>query len=162
PPRPVRSLRRRDHWCGPCWSCSDRRRLSSAPMAFRRRRPRVLVLVGMVAAVAVIVVVALPGSDSSPDQQSYLDIVRPQLQLSSQEGAVVRDMRANAPSFDRTTLFQRANDIAGASAAVQREVAQVGPPGSLGSAGSLLKQALSMRGQATVSLRDGLQAALSG
>ena len=42
----------------------------------------------------VIVVLALPGSDSSSDQQSYLDIIAPQLQLSSQQGAVVRDIRA--------------------------------------------------------------------
>jgi hypothetical protein len=131
-------------------------------MAFRRRRPRVLVIVGLVVAVVLIVVVALPGSDSSPDQQSYLDIVRPQLQLSSQQGTVVRDIRANASSLDRTTLFQRVNDLVSGSASVQREVAPVGPPGSLGSAGGLLEQALSMRAQAAATLRDGLQAGLSG
>ncbi len=89
-------------------------------MAFRRRRPPVLVIVGLVVAVLVIVVLALPGSDSSPDQQSYLDIVRPQLQLSAQQGAVVRDIRANARSLDRLTLVQRVNDLVGAAAGVQR------------------------------------------
>ena len=131
-------------------------------MAFRRRRPPVLVIVGLVVAVVVIVVLALPGSQSSPDQQSYLDIVRPQLQLSADQGAVVRDVRANAASLDRTTLSQRLNDLVGASAGVQRQVALIGSPGSLGSAGGHLSQALKMRSQATVSLRDGLQAALSG
>jgi hypothetical protein len=131
-------------------------------MAFRRRRPPVLVILGLVVAVIVIVVLALPGSQSSPDQQSYLDIVRPQLQLSAQQGAVVRDMRATAASFDRTTLFQRLNDLVGESAGVQRQVAPVGPPGSLGSAGGRLNQALKMRAQATALLRDGFQSALSG
>jgi hypothetical protein len=131
-------------------------------MAFRRRRPRVLVILGLVVAAAVIVVLALPGSQSSPDQQSYLDIVRPQLLLSSQQGAVVGDIRANAASFDRTTLFQRVNDLASATASVQQQVALVGPPGSLGSAGGDLNQALKMRAQAVASLRDGLQTALSG
>src|SRR5437763_1009742 len=105
-------------------------------MAFRRRRPPVLVIAGLVVAVLVIVVLALPGSDSSSDQQSYLDIVRPQLQLSAQQGAVVRDIRANARSLDRLTLVQRVNDLVGAAAGVQRQVAPVSPPGSLGSAGS--------------------------
>ena len=131
-------------------------------MAFRRRRPPVLVIVGLVVAVIVIIVLVLPGSQSSPDQQSYLDIVRPQLQLSAQQGAVVRDVRANAASFDRTTLFQQLNDLAGAAAGVQQQVALVGSPGSLGSAGGHLNQALKMRAQATASLRDGLQATLSG
>lgn len=131
-------------------------------MAFRRRRPPVLALVGLVVVAVVIVVLALPGSDSSPDQQSYLDIVRPQLQLSAQQGAVVQDIRANAVTSDRTVLFQRVNDLVSGAAGVQREVAPVGPPGSLGSAGSLLRQSLSMRAQATVSLRDGLQASLTG
>jgi hypothetical protein len=107
-------------------------------------------------------VLALPGSQSSPDQQSYLDIVRPQLQLSAQQGAVVRDMRATAASFDRTTLLQRLNDLVGESAGVQRQVALVGSPGSLGSAGGHLNQALKMRAQATALLRDGFQSALSG
>ena len=131
-------------------------------MAFRRRRPPLLIILGLVVAVIVIVVLALPGSQSSPDQQSYLDIVRPQLQLSAQQGLVVRDMRANAASFDRTTLLQRANDLAAAAAGVQREVGVVGPPGSLGSSGGHLNQAMKLRAQATASLRDGLQAALSG
>jgi hypothetical protein len=131
-------------------------------MAFRRRRSPVLALVGLVLAVVVIVVLALPGSDSSPDQQTYLDIVRPQLQLSAQQGAVVQDIRANASTSDRTALLQRVNDLVSGAAGVQSEVAPVGPPGSLGSAGSLLRQSLSMRAQATVSLRDGLQASLTG
>jgi hypothetical protein len=131
-------------------------------MAFRRRRSPLLIIVGLVVAAVLIVVVALPGSYSSTDQQSYLDIVRPQLQLSAQQGAVVRDIRAHAPSFDRTTLFQRVNDLADGSAGVQQQVSPVGPPGSLGSAGSLLRQALSMRAQATATLRDGLQTSLSG
>jgi hypothetical protein len=131
-------------------------------MAFRRRRPRVLVILGLVVAVILIVVLALPGSRSNPDQQSYLDIVRPQLLLSSQQGAAVRDIRANAPAFDRTTLFQRVNDLAGATAGVQQQVAAVGPPGSLGSSGGDLDQALKMRAQGVASLRDGLQTALSG
>jgi hypothetical protein len=131
-------------------------------MAFRRRRPPVLALVGLVVVAVVIVVLALPGSDSSPDQQSYLDIVRPQLQLSAQQGAVVQDIRANAQTSDRTALFQRVNDLVSGAAGVQREVAPVGPPSSLGSAGSLLRQSMSMRAQATVSLRDGLQATLTG
>jgi hypothetical protein len=131
-------------------------------MALRRRRPPVLVILGLVVAVIVIVVLALPGSQSSPDQQSYLDIVRPQLLLSSQQGAVVRDIRANAASFDRTTLFQRANDLAGATVGVQQQAALVGSPGSLGSSGGHLNQALKMRAQGVASLRDGLQSALSG
>ena len=131
-------------------------------MAFRRRRPPVLVIAGLVVAVLVIVVLALPGSDSGSDQQSYLDIVRPQLQLSAQQGAVVRDIRANARSLDRLTLVQRVNDLVGAAAGVQRQVAPVSPPGSLGSAGSLLEQAMNTRAQGTASLRDGLRASLSG
>jgi hypothetical protein len=131
-------------------------------MAFRRRRPPVLVILGLVVAVVVIVVLALPGSQSSPNQQSYLDIVRPQLQISAQQGAVVRDMRANAASFDRTTLLQRVSDVASTSASVQRQAGLVGPPGSLGSSGGLLYQSLKMRAEATASLRDGLQVALSG
>ena len=110
----------------------------------------------------VIVVLALPGSDSSSDQQSYLDIIAPQLQLSSQQGAVVSDIRASGASSDRTTLLQRVNDLVSGSAGVQRGVSQVGPPGSLAPAVSLLDRALRMRAQATVSLRDGLQASLSG
>src|SRR5437879_11880171 len=131
-------------------------------MAFRRRRPPVLLILGLVVAVIVIVVLALPGSQSSPDQQSYLDIVRPQLQFSAQEGAVVRDMRANAATFDRTTLLQRVNDLVGASAGVQREVGLVGPPGPLGSSGGHVEQARKLRAQGSASLRDGLQAAMSG
>src|SRR5437899_1486965 len=131
-------------------------------MAFRRRHSRLLVLVGLVVVALLIVVVALPGSDSSSDRQSYLDIVRPQLQLSAQQGAVVRDIRVNAQSFDRTALFQRVNDLVSGSAGAQREVAAVGPPGSLGSAASLLTQSLSMRAQAAATLRDGLQTSLSG
>src|SRR5437763_1285118 len=121
-------------------------------MAFRRRRPLVLVIAGLVVAVLVIVVLALPGSDSSSDQQSYLDIVRPQLQLSAQQGAVVRDIRANARSLDRLTLVQRVNDLVGAAAGVQRQVAPVSPPGSLGSAGSLLEQAMNTRAQGTIAV----------
>src|SRR5213082_2811816 len=115
-------------------------------MAFRRRRPPVLVIAGLVVAVLVIVVLALPGSDSRSDQQ----------------GAVVRDIRANARSLDRLTLVQRVNDLVGASAGVHRQVAPVSPPGSLGSAGSLLEQAMNTRAQGTASLRDGLRASLSG
>src|SRR4051794_20562257 len=147
---------------GPLHPWSDRRGLGSAPMAFRRRRPPVLVILGLVVAVIVIVVLALPRSQSSPNQQSYLDIVRPQLQVSAPQGAVLRDMRASAASFDRTTLFQRLNDLVGESAGVQRQVALVGSPGSLGSAGGHLNQALKMRAQATVLLRDGFRSALSG
>jgi hypothetical protein len=131
-------------------------------MAFRRRRPPVLVILGLVVAAIVIVVLALPGSSSSPNQQSYLDIVRPQLQASAQQGAVVRDILANGASFDRTTLFERVNDLAGTAAGVQQQVALVGPPGSLGSSGGDLNQAMKMRAQAVSSLRDGLQSALSG
>ncbi|HEX6476714.1 MAG TPA: hypothetical protein VF005_05530 [Acidimicrobiales bacterium] len=131
-------------------------------MASRRRLPPVLVILGVVVAVIVIVVLALPGSQSSPDQQSYLDIVRPQLQLSAQQGAVVRDMRANAASFDRTALFQRLNDLVSAAAGVQQQVALPGAPGSLGSSGGDLNQAMRMRAQGVSSLRDGMQSALSG
>ncbi len=118
-----------------------------------------LVVVGLVVAVIVIVVLALPGSRSSPDQQSYLDIVRPQLQLSAQQGMALQDIRANGQSFDRATLFQRVNDLVGGSAGVAQQVGQVGSPGS---AGSHLDQAMTMRAQAAASVRNGLQSALSG
>lgn len=131
-------------------------------MASRRRRSPALAVVGLGVVAVVIVVLALPGSDSGADRQSYLDVVAPQLQLSAQQGVVVRDIRANAASVDRTILFQQVNDLAAGSAGVQREVSQVGPPGSLGPTASLLNRALRMRAQATATLRVGFQASLSG
>ena len=129
-------------------------------MARRRRRSPVWLIVGLGVLVVIVVALALPGSSSNPDKQSYLDIIRPQLQSSAQQGGVVNDVRANAATSDRVALSQRLEDLVGGAANVRQQVSAVGAPGSLSAASHSLNDALQLRAQATSLFRSGVEAAL--
>lgn len=131
----------------------------------RRRRPRWLVLVVLVALSFVAIRgMASGGSDYRSRrlaEQAYLDEMRPAVERSTQQGVDLVAARNDAAKLGRVGITKRLERLQQDAALVLREVRDADPPSSLASAHALLESTMFVRSRATAVLATSLPAALA-
>lgn len=130
----------------------------------RGRRPRWL-LVALLATVVVLFVNAAVSSSDNPSRRlaklAYLDQVRPQIDLSSAQGASIGQVRTDAVVLGRDGATRRAARIVRDADAVLAAVRRAKPPASLSTAHSILLATVAIRARVASSVAAGLTAALT-
>src|SRR5438046_2019993 len=129
-----------------------------------RRRRRWLAL-GMELTSAVLVVDAAVSSRSDgPARQqatlAYLDTIRPLVERSTQQGADLNDVRANAIGLGRDGLGRRLERVSREADGVLGEARKLDPPTSLREANELLLATFAIRAKAAGTMRQALNSAL--
>lgn len=130
----------------------------------RGRRPRWL-LAALLATVVVLFVNAAFSSSDNPSrrlaQLAYLDQVRPQIDLSSAQGASVGQVRTDAVRLGRDGATRRVARIVRDADAVLAAVRRAKPPESLATAHSILLATVAIRARVASSVAAGLTGALT-
>src|SRR5438477_12975188 len=122
-----------------------------------RRRRRWLAL-GVVLTIAVLAVDAAVSSRSEgPARQqatlAYLDTIRPLVERSTQQGADLNDVRANAIGLGRDGIGRRLERVSRESNGVLGEARKLDPPTSLRQANELLLATFAIRAKAADTMR---------
>ena len=131
------------------------------------RRPRRRPGRWLFAAVLVTVVVLLANAAlrSHPSQAEnvlgYLDQVRPAIQSSSDQGADLADVRANAATLGRVGVARRLDRLVSQSKTTVNVVSALSPPAALRVAHAYLLAAMGVRAKAIADARQGMAAALA-
>jgi len=138
--------------------------MALAPRRRRGRRPR-WVLVGVLATAVVLFVNAAFSSPDRPSrrlaQLAYVDAVRPQIDLSTAEGASIGQVRADAVRLGREGTDRRMARLAREADAVLAAVRRVVPPRNLSTAHSILLATAAIRVRVVSGVAAGLKAAFT-
>lgn len=130
----------------------------------RRRQPRWIVLALLLTLLALAINAAVSGRDREPvrrqERLAYLDLVRPQVQDSSDQGADLADLRQRAPELGRAGITRRLERLTRESRAVVTAVAEAKVPESLARTNSLLQATVVARANAVEAVADSLMVAL--
>lgn len=135
-----------------------------APASRRRRRPRWLVI-PLLASVVVLVVNAAFSSSENPShrlaQLAYLDTVRPQIDLSTAQGASIAQVRTDAVRLGRDGTSRRFARVVRDAESVLDEVRGTEPPSGLATAHSILVATMAIRARVAAGVAEGLRASLT-
>jgi len=138
--------------------------MALAPRRRRRRRPRWLFL-PLLATVVVLVMNAAFSSSDNPShrlaQLAYLDTVRPQIDLSTAQGASIAQVRTDAVRLGREGTARRFARVVRDSEGVLTEVRGIDPPAGLDTAHSILLATMAIRARVAAGVAEGLTAALT-
>lgn len=130
----------------------------------RPRRPRWLFF-ALLATVVVIFVNSAFTSSNNPSGRlaalAYLDAVRPQIDLSTAQGASVAQVRTDAVTLGRQGTTRRMARVVRQAKAVVVAVRNANPPPGLATAHSILLATVAIRARVATSMADGLAAALT-
>ena len=132
----------------------------------RRRGPRWLLLAVFASAVVLVVNAAMSARSAAPArdlaQQSYLDQVMPAIQQSTQEGADIETVRAQAHTLGVVTVSSRLQEKATAALQTLQQVRRLTPPKALETAHDLLIATLAIRAEGADAFRQAMSGAISG
>lgn len=138
--------------------------MALAPRRRRRRRPR-WVLVGILLSVTVLLVNAAFSGSESPSRRlaelAYLDKVRPQIDLSSEQGASIGQVRSDAGRLGRQGTSRRMARVTREADLVLAAVRRTKPPPTLATAHSILVATVAIRSRVAGGVADGLSAAFT-
>ncbi len=138
--------------------------MALAPRRRRGRRPRLL-LFGLLATVVVLLVNSALSSSDNPSrrlaQLAYLDEVRPQVDLSTAQGASIAQVRTEAVNLGREGATRRVARIVRDADAVLTAVRRITPPDGLGTTHSILLATVAIRARVASSVAAGLTGALT-
>ena len=138
--------------------------MALAPRRRGRRRPR-WVLVAILATITVLVASAALSGSESPSrrlaQLAYLDAVRPQVERSTAQGAVLAEVRAGAVELGRQAVLRRLERVTREADAVLTAVRDADPPPSLETAHSMLVATIAIRARVATAAADGMGAAFT-
>lgn len=113
----------------------------------------------MTVAVLLVSLISSAGSEGPPRRLavfSYVDQVRPHIESSTAQGAVIRQVRAEGVRLGRDALERRLNRVAHEARAVQAAVEAAAPPRSLATAQSVLVTTMAVRARAAGATSDAL------
>ena len=132
----------------------------------RRRRGSRWLFLGVMASVVILAVnAAFSARSQGPARRlaelSYLDVVQPQVERSSGEGADVEQIRGAAVRMGRAGVDRRLAQVEAGAASVLQAVEAVHPPASLRTAHSLLVATMAIRARAATTVRGALVRALA-
>jgi hypothetical protein len=119
----------------------------------------------LLALLTVAVLLAAAALRSRPSQGenvlAYLDQVRPEIQLSANEGADLADVRANAVTLGRDGITRRLDRLVNQTKATLSAIAAVTPPVALRVAHAYLVAAMGVRARAAMDARSAMAVALA-
>lgn len=130
----------------------------------RRRRPRWLLVAVLATAVVLLVNAAFSSSDNPSHrlaQLAYLDAVRPQVDLSTAQGASIGQVRTDAVRLGRDGTKRRMARVVREADKVLTAVRQAKPPSDLSTAHSILVATVAIRARVASGVAEGLTAALT-
>ena len=134
-------------------------------MAGHRSRRRLLLIVVAVAAVSALVLVSQGGTSARPSApeavQVYLDQVRPGVQHSTEEGADLADIRANAAKLGRDGVDRRLDRLGQTVENTLTSMESLSPPPSMRVAHAYLVATLGVRAKGVRAARSAFDAALT-
>lgn len=138
--------------------------MALAPRRGRRRRPR-WVLIGVLATAVVLLVNAAFSSPDRPSlrlaQLAYFDAVRPQIELSTAQGASIGQVRTDAVRLGREGTTRRMARVVREADALLAAVRKADPPPNLSTAHSILLATVAIRARVASGVAAGLNAALT-